>query len=49
MKINYVNADHVHVLVELPTSLSVENLVQLFKGSSSHWINANNMITGKFA
>jgi putative transposase len=49
MKINYVNADHVHVLVELPTSLSVENLVQLFKGSSSHWINTNNMITGKFA
>jgi putative transposase len=49
MKINYVNADHVHVLVELPTSLSVENLVQLFKGSSSHWINANNMIRGKFA
>jgi putative transposase len=42
MKINYVNADHVHVLVELPTSLSVE-------GSSSHWINANNMIRGKFA
>jgi REP element-mobilizing transposase RayT len=49
MKINYVNADHVHVLVELPTRLSIENLVQLFKGSSWHWINANNMITGKFA
>ena len=49
MKTNYVNADHVHALVELPTSLSIENLVQLFKGSSSHWINANNIITGKFA
>jgi len=49
MKINYVNADHVHAVVELPTGLSIEDLVQLFKGSSSHWINANNVITGKFA
>jgi hypothetical protein len=24
MKINYVNPDHVHVLVDLPTSLSIE-------------------------
>jgi len=24
MKINYVNADHVHALVDLPTGLSVE-------------------------
>lgn len=49
MKINYVNADHAHVLVDLPTSLSIEDLVQLFKGSSSHWINSNNVIIGKFA
>ena len=25
MKINYVNADHVHALVNLPTNLSIEN------------------------
>lgn len=49
MKINYVNADHVHALIDLPTNLSIEDLVQLLKGSSSYWINANNMITGKFA
>ncbi|MBO0694965.1 MAG: transposase [Verrucomicrobia bacterium] len=49
MKINYVNADHVHALIELPTSLSIEDLVQLFKGSSSHSVNANKVITGKFA
>jgi putative transposase len=49
MKINYVNADHVHVLVELPTSFSIEQLVQLLKGSSSHWINANDLIATKFA
>jgi REP element-mobilizing transposase RayT len=49
MKINYVNADHVHALVDLPTSLSIEELMQLLKGSSSHWINANNLVAGKFA
>src|ERR1700719_4765343 len=49
IKINYVNADHVHALVDLPTSLSIEEVAQLFKGSSSHWINANDLITGKFA
>jgi len=49
MKINYVNADHVHALVDLPTALSIEELMQLLKGSSSHWINANNVLSGKFA
>jgi REP-associated tyrosine transposase len=49
MKINYVNADHVHALVDLPTALSIEKLMQLLKGSSSHWINLNNLIAGKFA
>lgn len=49
MKINYVNADHVHALVGLPTALSIEELMQLLKGSSSHWINANNLLAAKFA
>ena len=49
MKINYVNADHVHALIDLPTALSIEELMQLLKGSSSHWINANNILSGKFA
>ena len=49
MKINFVNADHVHALVDLPTNLSIEELIQLLKGSSSHWVNANNLLRGKFA
>jgi len=49
MKINYVNVDHVHTLVDLPTALSIEKLVQLLKGSSSHLMNSNEIITGKFA
>ena len=48
MKINYVNADHVHVLIDLPTNKSIEELMQLFKGSSSHWINESNLVSGKF-
>ncbi|MBO0694732.1 MAG: IS200/IS605 family transposase [Verrucomicrobia bacterium] len=49
MKINYVNADHVHALVDVPTAFSIEQLMQLLKGSSSHWINSHNIILGKFA
>jgi putative transposase len=49
MKINYVNADHVDALIDLPTAFSIEKLMQLLKGSSSHWINSNNVISGKFA
>jgi putative transposase len=49
MKINYVNADHVHTLIDLPTGRSIEELIQFLKGSSSHWISANNILPGKFA
>ncbi len=30
LRINFVNADHVHVLVDLPTGLCIEDMVQLF-------------------
>ena len=49
MKINFVNPDHVHALVDLPTGFSIEKVVQLLKGSSSHWVNSNELVTGKFA
>src|SRR5438876_9539327 len=49
MKINYVNADHVHALIDLPTNLSIEDMIQLPKGSSSHWVNANDILADKFA
>jgi len=48
MKINYVNPDHVHALIDLPTNLTIEDMMQLFKGSSSHWINEQNLVPGKF-
>ena len=49
MKINYVNPEHVHTTIDLPTSKTIEDAVQLFKGSSSHWVNENNLVSGKFA
>ena len=49
MKINFVNPDHVHALIDLPTGSSIEKVVQLLKGSSSHWANSNEVVTGKFA
>jgi len=49
MKINFVNPDHVHALVDLPTALSIEDMMQFFKGGSSHWINQNALVPGKFA
>jgi hypothetical protein len=48
MKINFVNSDHVHALVDLPTSLSIEEMMQFFKGGSSHWINQSALLPGKF-
>ena len=48
MKINFVNADHTHVLVDLPASKAIEEVVQLLKGGSSHWVNESNLVPGKF-
>ena len=39
MKINYVNSDHVHAIISLPTNYTIENVLKLLKGNSSYWIN----------
>jgi putative transposase len=49
MKINFVNADHVHALIDLPSSLSIEDALHLLKCESSHWVNEQNLVAGKFA
>lgn len=49
LKINYVNSDHVHCLVELPTGSTIEQVVKLLKGASSHWINEQRLVMGRFA
>jgi len=49
MKINYFNAEHTHALIDLPTRYSIEEVIKLFKGGSSHWINHNGLLKGRFA
>jgi putative transposase len=49
MRINYCNPEHVHALIDLPTSRSIEEVVKLLKGSSSHWINENRLLRGRFS
>jgi REP element-mobilizing transposase RayT len=48
MKINFVNADHAHVLVDLPATMAMDEVAQLLKGASSHWVNESNLVPGKF-
>lgn len=48
MRINYFNADHTHALIDLPTGRSIEEIVQLFKGGSSYWINDQKLLKGRF-
>ena len=48
MKLNFVNPEHVHVLIDLPPSLCIEDAAQLLKGSSSHWVNEGDLVQGKF-
>jgi len=49
MRINYVNPEHVHTLIDLPAGMSVEEVMQLLKGASSHWVNAERLVAGRFA
>ena len=32
MKINYFDEDHTHALIDIPTNLSIEQVIQLLKG-----------------
>lgn len=49
MKINFFNAEHTHALIDLPTNLTIEQVIQIFKGGSSHWINQNHLVKGRLA
>ena len=48
MKVNYINPEHVHAIIDLPTNYSVEEVFKLFKGESSYWINDNKLLNRKF-
>jgi putative transposase len=41
--------DHLHCLISLGTGQQIEEVVQLIKGESSHWINKNKLCRGRFS
>ncbi|MBB6331364.1 REP element-mobilizing transposase RayT [Chryseobacterium sediminis] len=42
-------SDHCHCLISLGSDQNVEKIAQLIKGESSHWINKNDLVKGKFS
>jgi putative transposase len=42
-------ADHVHLLIKLPPSAAVADLLRLVKANSSKWANETGAAVGKFA
>ncbi len=48
IRIIFVNADHVHCLIDLPTNFSIEEIVKLLKEASSYWINKERIVEHKF-
>jgi len=47
--VSYVNADHVHILIDQDPVRSVAEFVKLLKGSSSRWLNRQQDQTDKFS
>ncbi len=45
----YINPEHIHLLIDLPTNITIEDVIKLTKGGSSHWINQNDLTKLKFA
>ena len=41
--------NHLHLLVVMPTSIALSDLLRKIKGNSSSWINENNKMSRKFA
>lgn len=49
VRVTYVGSDHAHAVIDLPTNQTIEDVVHLLKGSSSHWINENKLTAETFA
>ncbi|MBL7047193.1 MAG: IS200/IS605 family transposase [Candidatus Marinimicrobia bacterium] len=41
--------EHIHLLTGLKPTQAPSDIANLIKGESSHWINSNNFIRGKFS
>ena len=41
--------DHVHCLISLQDDQNIRKVVQMIQGESSHWINQEKLVVGRFA
>jgi REP element-mobilizing transposase RayT len=48
--LDFINGyvDHVHCLISLGSDQTIEKIMQLIKGESSHWINKNSICSDRF-
>jgi len=44
-----IQPEHIHLLINLPADIALADVVKRIKGESSHWVNQNNFLKGKFA
>jgi len=44
-----VQMEHVHGLITLLSTQRIDDVVKFLKGESSHWINEQNLLRGKFS
>jgi REP element-mobilizing transposase RayT len=44
-----IQPEHLHLLIDLPANLCLSDFMQKIKGASSHWVNQQKMVEGKFA
>jgi REP element-mobilizing transposase RayT len=51
IKVGCINGykDHAHCLLALNRDMTIAKAAQLLKGESAHWLNAQNLISQKFA
>lgn len=45
----HVQPEHIHILIDLPANLCLSDFAQKIKGSSSHWLNEQKLVKGKFS
>jgi len=44
-----IQPEHIHLLVNLPSNICLSDFVKNIKGSSSHWLNTENILKTKFS
>ena len=44
----HIRPEHIHILLELPSTMPMDKVARLLKGESSFWINENKLTPFKF-